>query len=149
MHTDLYSKLPQDKDYLQIRIGEATQASLVKVQTPHRNFTLFDDPLLDKAVEVKNKYENIKNLPLTVNFKKNKCIGVVGPNGYDGIHSMVLSLCFSHSYHDLKCAFIYNSHEQSVYHWCKNLPHSHANKSDSMYIACNSSEAHELLCEIS
>lgn len=148
IHKHLFNKLPTDADFLRVRLGAAELPSCFDIEAPEESFTLFDDTLMDNAIALKKQYETVPNMPLILDLKQHKAVGVVGKDRMDIIQNMILALTFTHSYEDVKCAFIHHACDGGKFQWCKNLPHTHSDEGDTMYIACNTNEAHILMCDI-
>ncbi len=74
----LWERTSKDDDFLKVRLGIGESEFPVDIQAPNKGFTLEDDPMLDNAIAIRNKYRVMKNVPISLSLSEKKATGVVG-----------------------------------------------------------------------
>ena len=143
----LWERTPKDQDFLKVRLGIGENDFLIDIQSPPKGFSLEDDPMLDKAIELKNKYSVMRNVPIALSLMDKKVVGVVGDT-IDVLKVVVTNLIALHSSDEVKLVLIYNATELNALHWANDLPHTWSNDKKQRYIATNRDEAKALLTSL-
>lgn len=143
----LWERTPKDRDFLKIRLGIGEGAFSIDIQSPHKGFTLEDDPMLDEAISLRNKYLTMKNVPVSLSLLEKKVIGVVGAT-FDIFKVIVTNIVALHSFNEVKIALIYDAADAESMKWARDLPHVWSNDKQQRYVATNRDEAKTLLSNL-
>lgn len=145
----LWEKTPQDVDFLSLRLGTGKGSFLGDLKIPEKEFVLYEDPLLDQAIEVGQRYSTSENLPVTVSLRENRTIGIVGD--WEKLHQiircMTAGLCIAHSPDEVKLAFVMKKDYLDQYQWLLQLPHIWSDDRTVRYVMTEKSEV-EHGCEL-
>lgn len=121
----LWQRLPHDNDFLTLRIGSSNLPATTTV-TAFRQ-TESDDPLLEEANRLREKYKLVPNLPLTTNLHT---LGVIGvrAQGRDVslqiVFNLITHLVTHHSPDVLQLYIISHRPDAAkVWQWARWLPH--------------------------
>lgn len=143
----LWERSPKDDDFLKVRLGIGEADSPVEIQAPNKTFTLEDDPLLDDAIALKDRYKVMKNVPLALSLAEKKVVGVVGQTT-DVLKVMVTNIVASHASDEVKLVLLYNAADINELQWANDLPHTWSNDKKQRFVATNRSEAQTLLAAL-
>lgn len=143
----LWERTPKDQDFLNIRLGIGEGSFSIDIQAPQKGFALEDDPMLDNAIALKNKYATMKNVPISLSLFDKKVVGVVGA-AVDVLKVMVTNIISLHSSDEVKLVLIYNSADEGRLKWANDLPHTWSNDKKQRYVATNREEAKILLSNL-
>lgn len=150
----LWNRNSNHNDFLSHRLGTGSMPFQVQINIPKEKFTLINDSLAEKPMMIQQSYKDLHNVPLCVDLKKHRMVGIVGgpkkKGAVDIMHNLVAQIAASNCYTDVKLAFIYdegmdNSDEWEYMRW---FPHVWSDDKKSRYIAKNRIEAGDVLYEI-
>lgn len=140
----LWERTPKDSDFLKIRLGIGERDFAIDIQAPNKGFTLEDDPMLDSAIALKNKYVTMKGVPAAISLLDKKVVGVVEA-GHEILKVMITNIISLHASDEVKLVFIYNSADVSRLQWVNDLPHTWSNDKRQRYVATNKEETQALM----
>lgn len=143
----LWERTPKDDDFLKVRLGIGESEFPVDIQAPNKGFTLEDDPMLDNAIAIRNKYRVMKNVPISLSLSEKKVTGVVGAT-LDILKVIVTNIVSLHSSDEVKLVLIYNSADAGKLKWANDLPHTWSNDKKQRYVATNREETKVLLSNL-
>ena len=150
----LWNRNSNHDDFLSHRLGTGSMPFQVQINIPKEKFTLINDSLAEKPMMIQQSYKDLHNVPLCVDLKEHRMVGIVGGSKKKGavdiMHNLVAQIAASNCYTDVKLAFIYdegmdNSDEWEYMRW---FPHVWSDDKKSRYIAKNRIEAGDVLYEI-
>ncbi len=140
----LWERTPSDEDFLNLRLGLGELDFDVEIQGPRKSFTLDDDPMVDQAVALQERYKTLRNVPISISLHHKKVVGVVG-DFMEMCKVMVTGIVSLHAPDEVKLALIYNGTDTGRMQWANDLPHVWSNDRKQRYIATNKEEARSLL----
>lgn len=143
----LWERTPKDDDFLKVRLGIGENDFCIDIEAPAKGFCLEDDPMLDNAIALKNKYTVMKNVPIALSLLDKKVVGVVGDT-LDIFKVMVTNIIALHSSDEVKLVLIYNSAYSDRLKWANDLPHTWSNDKKQRYVATNREETKILLTNL-
>lgn len=146
----LWERTSEDEDFLEIRLGIGERNFETKVSYPEKKFELYDDILLDEAIELGKRYAIMKEVPLTLSLLQKKVIGLVGRQKEieNTLRCMILNITALHSPEDVKICVLCNELQQETMSWVKELPHCWNESKSMRYFAVNNLESYRLSCEL-
>lgn len=132
-----------DKEFLDIRVGIGRKKPDVFVNAPEERFTLDEDNLLEDVYKVKEKYEYIDGMPITVSFKNNPVTSLISnsTNKRNFINSILLQLIVLNSSLDLKIVIMSDKENEEHWEFAKYLPHVFAEDKSVRFFATTEDEA--------
>lgn len=142
-------------DFLAQRLGIGEKSFQYTIDVPKKKFTLYKDELSEKPQFIKDNYCKLIDVPITVDLKKERLIGVVGGKKKKGaleiVQLLVTQITANNCYTDVKLAFIYDnesSDDNGKWDYAKWFPHVWSEDRRVRYIASNKKEASEVLYEL-
>lgn len=145
----LWERRPSDKDFMSVRIGSGNLDFSMNIKAPQKTLSLVEDSLLNRAIEIPEKYHLLKDLPITCSILKYSSCGIVG--NYDSslklLNNILVNLATHHCYTEVKIVFLVNEKDCKNLEWAFNLPHCYDDERQSTYIAKNKKEAEKLFGE--
>lgn len=124
----LWNRLRTDDDFLTARLGIGSVPCEMNISIPKDRFSLVEDELKDLPKHLKKKYSSLNDVPVTVDFKRERNIGITCENEgfYEEVFlDIILSLAVNVSPNDLKfvCLFENKIISDSCLQNIRFLPH--------------------------
>ena len=121
----MYEKTPFHNDFLYYRLGEGTIDASYPIKLNMEEFTLEEDPLMEKAIQIKQQYEQIEHAPIIADLM-NGAVGYIGkrPLVLQQLKQMIAQLAFFHSYHEVQFVMVFKEQEKEQWDWMRFLPHA-------------------------
>lgn len=121
----IWSRIPSDSDYLKLRTGLGTIPSGFSITVPKQD-AMEKDPLIDKAQDMADKFISIANVPVLLDLKKYRVVGVVGDEEYTRgfTRSLITQLATHHSPDEVKVASFFSKQGAADWDWLRWLPHA-------------------------
>lgn len=146
----LWSKNKEDEDYLFIRLGLGDLPMKQEIIYPEERFTLEDDDMRDALFKFQKEEKLLKNVPVGLDLKNTKYIGITGNNKsiVNAINVITMQIALLHGYDEVKIAFLGQEHYLSNIKYIKDINHIWDDAKDSRYLATNEDDARELVSEL-
>lgn len=146
----LWERSYSDKDFLAVRIGIGSRPFDVKIKVPRKGFQLNADELADLPAKLSEKYGTLTRVPLTINIRDNRTIGLIGRKEHvqNLLTAMILNIIALHSYDEVKLVFVVSKKQIGEFDIYKNLPHVWSNDRKIRYFAANQEEVHYIFSSI-
>lgn len=140
----LWERSHEDKDFLSIRIGTGNKKFDLQIKIPKQGFNLYEDELCSLPANLANKYGMLSNVPLTINIRNHRTVGIVGNRNriQTILREFILNITALHSYDEVKIALVISPEQFSEYRILKNVPHLWSNDKKIRYIATTPEEVH-------
>lgn len=143
----LWERMPDDEDFLTVRLGSGERPFELEMQVPQKGFVLEDDAIVDKARDIAVKYATLKNVPLSLSLKDKNVVGVVG-DYYNVAKNIILNLVSLHAPEEVKLVFVLNNSQKQMLSIFNDLPHVWSSDKKKRYIASNKSEVYTLFRDL-
>lgn len=120
----LYERSPEEEDFLQVVLGYQSGESQITVKYENDELRTEEDELRQDAVQLKEDFEQIDNIPLTVNLRHSH-LGIIGEEKlvHNQLKYLLAQFCFFHSYHDLQIIFIGKESAADEFAYLRWYPH--------------------------
>ncbi len=121
----IWERTLESDDFLQFRLGTGTVPSSFTITLNTNDMANREmDSLIEQSQKLEKVYKESPNTPVIVNLAKGP-IGLIGKERVvkREIHQFIGQLAFFHSYHDLRCVFIFDEADYKQIEWMKWLPH--------------------------
>lgn len=140
----LWERSYEDDDFLAIRMGLGSRPFEVKIKIPKQGFQLYEDELRNLPVELSKKYGVLNNIPLTLDIRNNRTIGIIGSqkNIRTILNEIILNVISLHSYDEVKLVLVTSSKQAHIFDAFKNVPHIWSNDKKVRFFATNTEEVH-------
>lgn len=138
----LWERASTHEDFGTLRLGAGEAPLPSPINIPVERLSMIDDPLRDEPQRLKETYQTIHDAPITVNVRNHKLIGVLGRQKHPHLmHSLVMQLAATHSYHDVRIAVLHTPQTSSQWEWARWLPHTYASDDRELRMVVSSPEA--------
>lgn len=151
----LWNRNSTHKDFLTHRLGIGDIPFPIKINIPKEKFRMFEDELEKKPQFIKDNYQKLFQVPVTLDFMEHKLIGLVGGDGKKGAYQVaeVIStmLAANNCYTDVKLGYIYDGNssiEKDVWNFAKWFPHVWSEDKRVRFMASDQEEASDVLYEL-
>ena len=136
-----------DEEFLTLRLGTGTKTPNLEINAPEEHFTIDNDNLLENAFELRRKYNQIKNVPITLSLKNHNIVSLICVNeSLEKYTNFILTqLIILHSCLDLKIVILTNEENEKRWEFVKYIPHIFSDDKSIRYFATNEEEV-KIVC---
>lgn len=145
---DLFDRIPEDEDFLDIRIGIGNIDAIRKIEyKKQETYEADDDELVDLPVQLSEDLQQVQNAPIVVHLKEANVVGVVGSQDalYEMIKILFFDLCVRQYYHDAEVFLFVSSNEIKKYQWAKWFQHLDNDEIGCRNIICDEDSKNSIL----
>ncbi len=143
---NLWERKTEHDDFLNLRLGIGTRKPDININYPEEHFTLEEDNLKDIIKELINESKDIVDVPITLNFRENNKVGIIGnveiTNRF--IDGLMLQLMAYHGYDMLRMAVLTNNSNKHFWEKYINLPYIWNNEKTLRYFASSKDEINKV-----
>lgn len=139
----LWQRNIENDDFLQIRLGEGSVPTSIKVDSPEEKFSVQDrDKLLSLLNNVIDEAKYINKCPLSINLTQKNITAIVGQKDITKkfMDSLFLQIMTFHAFTELKIVVFTNENNRNKWNYLKILPHCWNNQKSVRYFATNIEE---------
>lgn len=142
----LWTRTPNDDDYLKVRVGLGTRPSTIKVKTPKPHDPIDPDPLILAAQELEEQFALVPNMPLHLAIREMGITGIVGAKelALDAFRSVAIQLATHHAPTEVKLMAVYHRADQAHWRWIRWLPHVWDDTRERRFLADDEDSSREL-----
>lgn len=146
----LFEKTQDDKDFLQIYLGEGRIESSNPVTYNKQEFIDLEDPLAAIPENVAESYKYIENAPIISDFNASCGVGVVGSQAVleQILKNMTLDISIRHFYNEVKMVYVLSDVYTSKMQWIRWLHNVDNQKLDVKNIVCDEESKNLILEEL-
>lgn len=116
----IYEKRSVDFDFLKYRLGLGTVQTSAQVKGGDGSSIDLDDPLMERAYNLVNSKQELKNMPITTDLM-HQPVGYVGPKELviEQLQWMLCQLATFQSYHDVRFIAVFNEKDYDKWSWLR------------------------------
>lgn len=146
----LWSRSPDDEDFLVLRVGSGRLPSTITVKAPHDSSAGKADPLVEEAQKLAARYRDVVSVPITLSLRRYGIAGIAGPQEMvlDAIRALVIQLATHHSPDEVKIVALYPAEEDQEWNWLRWLPHTWSDDRKQRFLANERDAAGDLLASL-
>ena len=114
----LWGKKPDDEDFLFVRLGTGSRIFNINIAIPKDKFSVVNDELKQLPKRLKYKYRMLKDVPIGINLRNAKRVGVISEDIESRIKiisQILLSLCVSISPEYMRIIFDFSNETNNEY----------------------------------
>ena len=145
----IWSREIKDPDFLSMRLGLGNIKSSLKIKSQLEEFSLTDDNLKEKVVEIAHRKFILDNVPITASLIEDKILPIIIKNDYSKrqqyIDGIILQIISYYSGLDLKIAVVTTEENKKNWEYLKYLPHCISEKQDEHFFAVTEEETKQLM----
>lgn len=142
--------MPQDEDFLSVRLGLGEHPFETTIKCPPKGFVLEEDSMVDKALELGERYSKMQGIPMVLSLMEKRVVGVVGQRDkiMETLRCMILGICVQHSYDEVKIVLVCNRAQSREVEYAFELPHIWSADHTVRYLAQTKEEVQGLFSGI-
>lgn len=151
----MWNRNSKHRDFLHHRLGKGEIPFQMDIQIPKERFQLTEEKLALTAGMIKEKYHYLHNVPICLDFSKERLIGITGGKDLEGaypiVRELVAEIAAQNCYTDVKMAFAYQEEqgeESSRWGFARWLPHTWAPDKKIRYVASDKNSASEIFYQL-
>ena len=144
----LWNRNFRHDDFMYYRLGKGNIPFQVNISIPEEKFRLNQDNLMEKPLFIKENYSTLYNVPVGINLKEHRLVGVIGGEqllgAIDVVKLLLTQIAANNCYTDIKIVFIYDGKASSnldQWDFVKWFPHVWSEDKKMRFIASNKQEA--------
>lgn len=140
----LWERSFEEEDFLSIRMGLGNRPFSVQLKIPKQGFQLHEDELRNLPVELAEKYSVLNNVPLTLDMRSNRAIGIIGSqqNIRTILYETILDIISLHPYDEVKLVIVASPKQAAFFEEFRNVPHIWSNDKKVRFFATTPDEVH-------
>ena len=152
---NLWNRNRSHEDFLVHRVGIGDIPFQIHINIPKKRFKIYEDELAQKPVFIKENYQTLYQVPVTVDFAKHSLIGIVGGEGRLGALHLARIICAQLAantcYTDVKLAVICREDQKeagralSFVRW---LPHSWSKDHKTRFVAMTAQDSTDVFYDL-
>lgn len=151
----LWNRNAFHKDFLNYRLGIGAVPFQVSIEVPKKKFSIYKDELAAKPEMIKDNYDTLYDVPVTLDLSRHRLVGIVGGEEKRGAietaKCLAAQIAANNCYTDVKMGFIYdknNANEGEKWKFAKWLPHVWSEDKKIRYLAGDGEQASDVLYEL-
>ena len=143
---NLWERKLDHGDFLDLRLGIGNKKPDIEIKYPESHFTMEEDDLKDIMYDLVDKTKDIENVPISLNFRENNKVGIIGNNNciYNFIDNLMLQIMAYHGYDMLRIVILTNDENKVYWDKYKNLPYIWNNNKSVRFYAVNKDDVNKL-----
>lgn len=143
----LWERKSDHPDFLNIMLGHGNTDISFSIKIPDNKSKMEIDELEMLAPQLKKKYKNVQDVPLSLNLLKSTPIGIVGRKQYTYkfISNLLVKLTAGHFYEDVKVVIIASEKDKESFKWVRWVPHIWSDKKDIRFMGFDKESSHNVL----
>lgn len=136
---DLFDRMPEDDDYLCIRMGIGFTEAARKIVYKNQEKFVSDDELSYYPEQIANEFRYMDHSPVVLELKNANAIGIVGDEQSleETAANMTVDLAGRHYFGDVQFVYILKEEQKKNFSWIRFLPHVKGEGSMARNIACD------------
>ena len=151
VYRDLWERMPQDSDFLSLRLGIGKQKLCVEVKShsDDESFTMQSDELDDLAAQIIEETRYVEDIPVLLPLRQLQTVGIFGPKDkvvYQ-IRSLLVEMATEHCYQDVRLVGLFENKQEQYWGVLRWLPHIWDESNQVRYIAFDQKRRH-IVCEL-
>ena len=143
---NLWERKIEHDDFLELKLGIGTRKPDIDIKYPETHFTMDEDDLRDVITELVNESKDIEDVPITLNFKNNNKVGIIGENKILNkfIDNLMLQVMTYHGYDMLRIIILTNEENKNNWEKYRNLTYLWNNEKSLRYYATNKEDINKI-----
>lgn len=124
---NLWERMTGDRDFLDVRLGMGYEDLCVPVKSRNSTggFKMEDDEAERLVEQIIEETKIVDNIPTRIPLSRTNTLGFIGNRRtcIELVRNMLICLCSSHSYEDVKIVGIFDESEEDYWEYLKWIPH--------------------------
>ncbi|OUP41483.1 type VII secretion protein EssC [Pseudoflavonifractor sp. An187] len=123
--SSLFDRMPEDEDYLCVRLGSGDVSSLRVVDYKKQERLDIEDELQSIPQEICEEFKNVHQAPIVCDLKSVNAIGITGSQEYrfEFLKNIVLDITARQYFSNVNLVLVANCEHKEEIRWLRFLPH--------------------------
>ena len=143
----LWDRGIRDTDFLTLRLGAGTVPASITIKYAKKMLSLEEDALADRPTQIAEKYMEVSDCPITIDFGKHPTCGIIGDRQACILlgNNLIIQATAHHSYDDLRIVVLCDAGETETWAFNRWLPHLFDDTRSQRFIANSPEQQKKLL----
>ena len=135
----LWERKLEHTDFLELRLGLGNKIPDIEIKYPEEHFTMEEDDLKDLITEIVKDNKEIEDVPITLNFRNNNKVGIIGQKNMvnNFFDNLLLQVMAYHGYDMLRIVILTNEKNKKYWEKYKSIPFIWNNEKSARYFGSN------------
>ena len=143
---NLWERKLEHEDFLDLRVGRGTRKPEIEIKAPEEHFSLEEDDLKKTITELVETSNDIVDVPITLNFRINNKVGLIGEkqtiNSF--VDNLMLQVMAYHGYDMLRVVILTDENNKSYWGKFISIPYLWNNDKSIRYFATNKDDINKV-----
>ena len=137
--SSLFDRLPEDEDFLTVRLGKGNVEALKKIKYKKQERLESDDELQQMPQQICTDEKYVRNAPVVCNLRDANAVGIIGDekNRFSILKNIIVDISTRHYPTLVKMFFIARPENKNKIAWLRFLPHVYDEISGVRNIVCD------------
>ena len=142
----LWERKLSHNDFLELRLGIGNRAPELEIKYASEHFTIEEDDLKDLIGELVTESKEIEDVPITLNFKDNNKVAIVGEKNIVNrfFDNLMLQVMAYHGYDMLRIVILTSGDNKDYWDKYKSIPHLWNNEKSVRYFVSNKDDINKI-----
>ena len=143
----LWDRRARDADFLSLRLGTGAAPAAITIKYARKVLSLEEDTLADRPAQIADKYSQVPDCPINIDFGKHPTCGIIGERQACITlgKNLIIQAATHHSYDDLRIVVLCDKEETDEWSFCRWLPHLFDDTRSQRFIANSPAQQKKLL----
>lgn len=142
----LWERKLEHNDFLELRLGTGNKIPDIEIKYPEEHFSLEEDDLKNLITDLVKENKEIENVPITLNFRNNNKVGIIGQKNIvnNFFDNLMLQIMAYHGYDMLKIVILTNKNNKKYWSKYKTAPFLWNNDKSLRYYGSNKDDINKI-----
>ena len=143
----LWDRRVKDADFLSLRLGTGAVPAAITIKCARKVLSLEEDALADRPAQITDKYSQVPDCPINIDFGKYPTCGIIGERQACITlgKNLIIQATAHHSYDDLRIVVLCDKGETDEWSFCRWLPHLFDDTRSQRFVANSQAQQKKLL----
>lgn len=142
----LWERKLEHTDFLELRLGLGNKIPDIEIKSPEEHFTMEEDDLKNLITEIIKDNKEIENVPITLNFRNNNKVGIIGTKNLvnNFLDNLMVQIMAYHGYDMIRIVILTNENNKKYWEKYKSLPFLWNNDKSVRYYGTNKDDINKI-----
>lgn len=142
----LWERKLEHTDFLELRLGIGNKIPDIEIKYPEEHFTMEEDDLKNLITEIVKDNKEIEDVPITLNFRNNNKVGIIGQKNLvnNFFDNLLLQVMAYHGYDMLRLVILTNEKNKKYWEKYKSIPFLWNNDKSVRYYGSNKDDINKM-----
>lgn len=133
---DLFDRVPEDEDFLCVRLGSGAVESRRPVKYKKQERLEIEDELQLMPEQISEAFRYVQNVPVVCDLKSMNALGIMGQEQYrfEVFKNIIVDIATRQYFSDVRLFFVAKEEHKDRVHWLRFLPNAYCEQTDTRAI---------------